>query len=356
MNSKVLSLFFIVFIFSAQLFGQTLVSPESVSYDKVKNRYIVSDPGSTAILQIAAGTGTITNFHNSGLFFPRGTTIVGNMLYVTDLGKLLGFNLTTDQLVVDTIIPTAQGLNDVVADDKGNLYMSDDVINQIFKFEIKDTIGYAWAKNDFDAPNGLWFDKANNRLIVVSFRDDSPIQAVDLTSKVVSEIKTTTHDYLDGIAVDKNGNYYISSWGSNTIYRYNSSFLYEKEFSKNHSGPADIVFIPEKDVIAVPNMNSGKIDYLPVSTISIDENPLLNKISAVAVKEKSTVKVNLQLDKLSNVTIELYDLSARLICNKVNYQLADGQHELLISANQSNAICLVKVTVNGISTIKKVSF
>jgi len=356
MKSKLLMLVLILLTGYNQVNCQTLVSPESVSYDKVKNRYLVSDPGSNAILQIAATTGTITYFHNTGLFFPRGTTIVGNMLYVTDLGKLLGFNLTTDKLVVDTIIPTAQGLNDVAADDKGNLYMSDDVISQIFKFEIKDTVGYAWIKTGFDAPNGLFFDKTNNRLIVVSFRDDSPIQSINLSTKAVTELKTTTNDYLDGIAVDKNGNYYISSWGSNTVYRYNKDFLYEKQFSKNHSGPADIVFVPEKDILAVPNMNSGKIDYLPISTISIHEKDNSNNIKVVTNNENSEIKVEFLLNNPANISVEIYDIVARKINNNVSFQLEGGSHELMFPVSDSKGVFIVKLSIDGQITTHKVSF
>jgi len=355
MSGKIFILALLSTSFFFHVNSQTLTSPESISYDKTKNRYLVSDPGIPAILAISS-TGIVSTFYDQGLFFPRGTTIVGNILFVTDVGKLLGFDITTDTKVIDTIIPTAAGLNDIVADDKGNLYMSDDVNNQLFKFEIKDTVGYAWIKSGLNAPNGLWFDKANDRLILVSFMDDSPIQAINLTNKTVSTLLSTTNDYLDGIAVDKNGNYYISSWGSNSIYRYNPQFQYEKQFSKNHDGPADILFIAEKDILAVPNMNTGKIEYLSVPTASIPDNSLENDIKIATLNDNNEIIINLSLNKSAQVSVDIYDLNARQVNKLFNQQLETGFHELNFPINILSGMHFVRLSIDNQVFTKKISF
>ncbi|NLJ08373.1 MAG: hypothetical protein GX437_11980 [Sphingobacteriales bacterium] len=356
MKYRIITLFLILSQLSQLAFGQKITNPESVVYDKVKDRYIVSDPGGPAIIAIASN-GTKTILHEQGLFFPRGATIVGNMLFVNDLGKVLGFDLTTDQLVIDTIIPGAQGLNDIVADDKGNLYMSDDVLNQIFKFEIADTVGYAWITAGIDAPNGMYFDKANNRLVLVSFIDDSPIQAINLTTKAVSTIKNTTLDLLDGIAVDKNGNYYISSWGTNKIYRYNSNFDWEKEFSTGHDGPADILFVPEKDLLAVPNMNKGTIDFIPVSTVSVKENLSSEDyhVNVYASPAKDEIILDFTLEKPAVIGVELVNVSAKTTQKIASETFFDGVHEIGIPTDGKKGVFIVRLIIDGKPVVRKVN-
>lgn len=356
MKIKIVNLIVFAVFLSFSGISQNLTNPESIVYDKINNRYIVSDPGIPAILSISS-TGAKTIIHEQGLFFPRGITIVGNVFYVNDLGKLLAFDLTTNQFLYDTIIPGAQGLNDIVADDKGNLYMSDDLMNIIFKYEIADTIGYAWISTGIEAPNGMYFDQANNRIVFVSFIDDSPIQAIDLNTKAVTTLKSTSLDLLDGIAVDKNGNYYVSSWGSNSIFRFNPKFEWEKEFSTGHNGPADILFVPEKDVLAVPNMNTGTIDYIPISTVSVRS---MNKsedyhVNVFASQLKDEIIISFSLEKPALVSVEIVNVDAKTTETISPERFSDGIHEIGIPANNKKGIFIVRLIIDGKTIIRKVN-
>ena len=61
----------------------------------------------------------------TGLDAPKGLALVGDTLYAADIDKLAEINTKTGKIVALHDAPGATFLNDVAADGKGNVYVSD---------------------------------------------------------------------------------------------------------------------------------------------------------------------------------------------------------------------------------------
>jgi hypothetical protein len=198
----------------------------------------------------------------SGLSSPKGLTIVGDTLYTADNTRVRGYRVSTGTAVLNLAVTGSAFLNDICSDGT-YLYVSDTQVNRIYRIDMATGSQSAWATTGLNSPNGLWVDAANNRLIVVSFRSNSPIQAVNLSTAQVTTIVTTAYSDLDGITRDQLGYYYISSWGTNRVYRYNPDFSGTATVaSTGHNGPADIFYNTLTDTLAVPNMDGNSISLV----------------------------------------------------------------------------------------------
>jgi hypothetical protein len=140
------------------------------------------------------------------------------------------------------VIPGAQNLNDVTSDNSGNLYVTEVFGTRIFKVRLSDSTYTTFVNgNGIANPNGITFDESNNRLLVCSYRAFSPIQAINLADSTVSVVKSTNLHYCDGIAQDNEDNVYVTSWNTNSIYRFDPTFGNPPELIyTNPGGPADI--------------------------------------------------------------------------------------------------------------------
>lgn len=246
-------LIFITLFVTNILFAQAYDNPESVVYDAANDRYLVSNKGNGDIISVPR-----TDPNNLSFFYTsascvslRGITIVGNTLWgagtnsqATQNQYLFSFDIATGNRIKSILIATGVFLNDVVADANGMIYVSDDNNNKIYRVN-PETGGYSDLL--FDGANGLLFDEANNRLL---YTDDTPqtgsqISALDIATNTSAPlIANPNFKWLDGLTVDYLGNYYVSSWSTNEVYRYDPNFTSSIVASTGHSGvphsgPAD---------------------------------------------------------------------------------------------------------------------
>src|SRR5205085_6359298 len=71
----------------------------------------------------------------AGLNAPKGLAQVKNTLWVADIDELVTIDITKGQITNHIKIPNATFLNDVAADDKGNIYVTDSRNKQLWKVE-----------------------------------------------------------------------------------------------------------------------------------------------------------------------------------------------------------------------------
>jgi hypothetical protein len=214
---------------------------------------------------------------------PKGLLVIDTLLYVADIDRLLIYNIKTTKVekVVTFTTFGAKFLNDICYDGFYTLYLTDTQKNKIYSYDI-DTkmLGYRLIYGDLTAPNGVIY--RNGFLIGVSFIENSPIWKIDLKDMTLTNVKSTTFDYLDGIQADGNGNIYISSWGSTSqtgvgeIYKIKDDF--SGEFEKvigGLSGPAD--FLLHNNKLVIPEMNANKITIVYLD--NLPETPILKSPS-----------------------------------------------------------------------------
>ena len=312
-----LSLIILIFItFSS--YSQELNSPESVVFDSHNNRYLVSNASTGrsggSIVSIDPVTQEITGFIESNLNSPKGLTIVDDVLYCTDMKCVKGFRLSDAKEVMNVFVPNSQFLNDITNDGL-NLYVSDNAVSKIFKLNIlSGNVSVLKTGKQLQKPNGLFFDKYNNRLLICSFRSHSPIQSYDLALNILSLVTETDLNQLDGLTCDGDGNYYVSSWGTNSVYRFDPDFENEAvEVSNGHYSPADIFYNIEDKVLVVPNFNFNTVDFISLENKDAKSNFNPYHLNIFPNPNDGLFTISFALEYESQVSIYIMNKSGKIL-------------------------------------------
>ena len=120
-------------------------------------------------------------------------------------------------------------------------------------------------------PGGISYDGDNNRLIFLIFVDNAPILAYNLASGNIDTLINTNINQPDAICRDLNGNYYITSFADNIVYRFDSNFAFSPEIiSTGHSQPSGIGYNLSGNIIGVTNYNINSVDLINLSPNNVD--------------------------------------------------------------------------------------
>ncbi|MCX8054869.1 MAG: T9SS type A sorting domain-containing protein [Ignavibacteria bacterium] len=275
-NIYLFSLCLLLFSFGSAL-SQKYAQPESVVYDQKRDCYYISNVGVQGVYD-----GQIIKRSSNGtleyliavnqLQDPKGMYIVGDTLFVADNYKLYYINLTSRTIVGSTPLGlTNLFLNDIVADEKGYIYISDTYQANIFKVKASkpDEFEQLSFLGQMSNANGMILDKENNRILMVSYQPNALIYALSLETFQISVIRNSSLSYLDGIARDKEGNYYVSAWGNNNlggIYKYDRNLTEPPTLVYGPlNGPADILIDTINNILAIPEMGASKVHFISLS-------------------------------------------------------------------------------------------
>lgn len=248
--------------------GQNLLnSPETIVYDSLNDRYLVSNMSSTYITQIDH-TGNYTVF-TSAVYRPYGMTIVGNTLYVgADRGArggIFGFDLTTADEVFSLLSTNWYwSINGVTADTSGNLYFACTGESRIYKVRLSDRSYSVLVDGAVSLPNAVYYDARLNRLLATSNVWWTPVYAIDLSTGGVSPVTTFTGQF-SGIAEDMQHNYYIAFFAQNNVYRLDSTLSGEPQLiATGQAGPEGICFDRLHSTLCVPNLLANSVSFIPL--------------------------------------------------------------------------------------------
>ena len=266
-------------LLAGSLGAQNLLdNPESASFDTLNNRYLVSNAGDGAIIQIEMDFVTQSYFQPSLGEYSLGNCIVDDVFYTSVEGKFIkGFDLTTDALVLDMIILGAGNLDGMTADNSGNLYVVETARGMIFKIDIATQTTTTFVTGLGVSPQDLFFDEDNNRILICKYTaSPSPIYAVDITSGSLSTVVVTSIGRFDGITQDDEGNTYLASHlGGGRIYKYGPTFTNPPELIANYQiEPAGPDFNVRDKILAIPNYSGARVDFLSFN--DVDEDGVLD--------------------------------------------------------------------------------
>ncbi len=336
------------------------VNPESAVYDASASRTLVSNTGNGDIVAVdLEGNQTI---FNSGLSSVRGVTIVEDKLWVAATEGVASINLATGEQEELIVISGAVFLNDITTDGADNLYVTDSNAARIYRIYLPDLSFTQFVASALATPNGLYFDGANDRLLLVSFRSNSPLQAVSLADSSVSTIINTTLDNLDGIARDNQGRFYVSSWSTGSTYRIDTDFSGEWElFSDGHAGPADLGFDGEHSLLVVPNFNSNSVDYLLVEGESVPGQPdrsdagfMLSANYPNPFNNSTVIPFSLSHESL--VSLELYHINGRRAAILLDENRGAGDHQFVCALEDfPSGTYLYKLTAGNYVEARKMT-
>ena len=334
-----LGVVFVLFYCFSNLASQNLLNlPESVVYDSLHHRYLVSNWGSGDVVQIDS-TGTQSIFLNDEQCF-AGLHIIDSILYVAcrEYG-VKGFALTTGDNVLEVDIQGATNINDITSDNSGNLYVSYPTENIIYKVNISSQIASEFVNTGLNTPNGIYFDEPNNRLLVVSYRYNSTIQEISLEDSTVSIITYPNLHNLDGITEDNEGNFYVSSWHTNRVYKFNSTFSTPEIFSNHTDDPADIYFDKQNNILAVPLFFTHQVEFIEAGTgingsndCPVSETLLIQNYPN-PFNPSTTITFDLSSDFIERTELMIYNLKGQRIRR---YSIFNGQFSIVWDGTDHN--------------------
>ncbi|MFT5885338.1 MAG: hypothetical protein ACI9IP_001798 [Arcticibacterium sp.] len=238
----------------------TLITPESVIYDKAHDVYYVSCMGSNPtgefdgngyIAKVALDGEIIDNNWVTNLNDPKGLALVGNTLYVTDLNKVVTINTETGEAHSD-VLEGAEYLNDAASAPNGDVIFTDTNLNTIFVKSGNETKAI-FTDSTFQRLNGVYHEA--NRYLLAGFGSGKLFTLENNVLSTVAEGMNTA----DGIEAIGDG-YFISCWDGHIYYvdsEWNKTLI--NDTSADKIGAADIDYIANGKVLVVPTFFGNKV-------------------------------------------------------------------------------------------------
>lgn len=202
-------------------------APESVATDN--NSYYIADIGEGGNPTKKDGNGIIFRMNKKGdhqvlakgLDAPKGAFILHHTLFVADIDKVKGYDITSGtQLYNIDLAPATAFLNDITAINDSTLIVSATDVNKLFLVHLgknprAEELVYT---NPIKGTNGVAYDTHSKKLYVCGFGSDNTpngqIGFIDIKAKEkVFTPLTNRLGYYDGIALTHdNKHLIISDW------------------------------------------------------------------------------------------------------------------------------------------------
>jgi hypothetical protein len=134
--------------------------------------------------------------------------------------------------------------------------------------------------------------------------------------------------------MDGYGYIYVSCWGTNAVYRYDNEFSLPAELvSSGNSGPADIFYNQQNNILAIPNYYSNSVDFVTTTPVDVDE--LYGQIPLTVAMSQNypnpfnpTTKIRYSIPQSSKVLIKIFDVLSNEIETLVNEEKQAGTYEI----------------------------
>jgi outer membrane protein assembly factor BamB len=252
-------------------------SPESVLV--VGNRRFVSNIGRALDPVAKDGDGYISEVSANGrivaqrafppdgetLDAPKGMAAVDGRLYVADVDRVVGFDLTSGARVFEQRLSGDQPAlaNDLVATGGGQLLLTDTLRNAVYRLDPKSGAFTEFASG-IPGANGIAVDPQNGRILVVGLGENfsgGDVFTLDAVGKP-SRLEKSPHGLFDGLAVLSDGRLLVSDWnvinldkpvpGSIYILSAAGTVLSEVRTGREICGPADFAFDGASSTLWIP--------------------------------------------------------------------------------------------------------
>lgn len=246
-------------------------NPESVLHDPVRGVLYVSnvDGEATAkdgrgfISQLGVDGKLVTLEWVQGLNAPKGMALANGLLYVADIDEVVAIDPTAGAVVKRYAAPGAQFLNDVAADEAGNVYVSDMLTNKIHL--LSEGVLHEWlAGPELENPNGLTVKGEKLYVGTWGVMKDGFATEVPGRIKVVSLADLSVADFgsaepvgnMDGIEMLETGTVLATDWMAGGLMAVSPEGAVQHLLDLDQ-GSADLAYIPDSDTVIIPMMSLG---------------------------------------------------------------------------------------------------
>ena len=270
----------------------TFKDPESVTYDKKRDRFYVSQVnmaekyGGGSVSVVSAG-GQISDLGwIEGLNNPKGLAVYQDKLYVADGNNLIEIDIEAGKIARKYYGAGSASLESVTIDEQGTIYVTDILGDKIYRLEQGGGL-QVWLSDDkLETPNGILVN--DGALYVASygkiasksfdsFSDAPPgkVLKINLTDKSITPLTKDPVGHLDGIVSHGKGGVYVSDWQAGKLFlikledrtvvkTYDMAKVLGLESAK---GLANIAYVKDKKQLWAPMMLNGSVLVLSLGDV-----------------------------------------------------------------------------------------
>jgi DNA-binding beta-propeller fold protein YncE len=235
--------------------------PESVFYNPENEMIYVAningkptDRDGNGFLSLLQPNGKIERIEwVTGLHAPKGMSVFGDYLYVADIYRVGKIDFRKGAVVKYYETEEAKFLNDVIADEEGNIYITDMANGSVYRIA-DDNIEIWLSDGTFDTPNGIYFLDGQ-----IYLGAKGSIVSIDPSSKEITQL-VGFEGSVDGLEIDTAGNFIFSDWsGMVRIAQPGSApeILFNTTADKINA--ADIHLIRNKNILLVPTFFDNRV-------------------------------------------------------------------------------------------------
>jgi len=270
----------------------TFAYPVDIVYHESSESYYVSNwaEGEGYILQVNS-QGQIEGPYVTGLHYPGGLCLVGDILYFTDNlsiwdtiitpSYLLGIDLNYNAVILNFEISTTGTYLDLIdTDNQGNLFIgntreggTDGIVH---KFNIASQ-QLSDIATGITKPFGVCYDHLNDRVLFVQSSGTlSFVKSVSPDGGAVTNV-FYINGYLEGIEMHPNGDFYFSSWGTldgtwgnEPVYKANNAMDWSQILTSDHDRPFGMC-IGKDNHLVVCDWGENSLSFIDLDTYGTNE-------------------------------------------------------------------------------------
>ncbi|MCF8346708.1 MAG: hypothetical protein K9G38_05810 [Bacteroidales bacterium] len=235
-------------------------TPESVLFDPVRNVLYVANMNrteegtNTGFISKLGTDGTVIDLHwITGLNEPRGMGIYNDLLFATDMDRLLMIDIEKGEVQKTVPVEGSVFLNDLAVTDDGKVYFTDSRTGILHTY--RNGKLSSWI-TDLEGPNGVFTEEDGGLILAVSGAGE------------VRQVNTNTADYDvlatgiagDGIEYTGIDDYYIvSEWSGRIVVIGHDTVQTVLDTREQKINSADIGYHPRKQVVYVPTFFDNRV-------------------------------------------------------------------------------------------------
>jgi hypothetical protein len=326
-------LFFVLALAASTSQAQSLTSIEGVEYDPTNQIFLVGNGNNVVRMNSdAVPQGTLGAAKSN-----YGMEVMNGVLFSIVGSAVKGYDVTTGAPVMTITLSGTTFLNGMASNGTDKLWVSDFSAKKIHEVNVADLAAPSSSivvANTTSTPNGLTYDAANNRLVMVSWGANASIKAIDLATYTLSVITTTNLGNCDGVDHDSYGNYYVSSWSPNAITKFSNDFTTTSTVTVTGgvSSAADICYAEEIDTLAIPCTGNNVVKFVGFNpSFVLEGNTSEFKAYGFPTEVKDMFTVGFDLPQAVDVNIRLFDVNGRLVNEVIHRTFPQGNNQVVMT-------------------------
>ncbi len=229
--------------------------------------YFITNRGNGTISKLDSSftrSTVISNLHSpNDIFF---ASVLGNSaIIIIDSNQIKLFSPSTYTSMLNINISNATEAHDGVFNPTNNneFYISDRGGNKIIKGNIGGAplyqITFSTLAVNIPKPAGMIFNNSGE-LLVVTDTANARVYKINTSTGFKTTVLNTSLNQFNDIAQDNEGNYYVTCWGTNNLYRYNSSFGNQSVVA-SYNNPSGLYANTNDDFLAIACHNCQKVEF-----------------------------------------------------------------------------------------------